>query len=119
MPLAAPVLPGAANPLIEHTAALELHHVLELEDEIGELGIGFRCLELVRDLERHRHDRRAVVGKRGLGHQDLVIPIGQPPDDFAGVLLARKIEKELLDVLDLERALLERILPNQIFHWHL
>ena len=119
MALAAPVLPGTANPLIEDAAAPELHDVFELEDEIGELGIGFRCLELVRDLERDRHDGRAVVGKRRLGHQDLVIPIGQPPHDLAGVFLAREIEKELLDVLDLERSLLEPILPNQIFHWHL
>ena len=39
VPLAAPVAAGAANPLIEDAAAVELHHVLERGDEIGQLRI--------------------------------------------------------------------------------
>ena len=117
--LATPVLPGAADPLVEHTPAVELNDVFELEDEIGELRVGLGCPELVRHLERYGHDRRAIVGQSGLGHQDLVVAIGQPVDDFGRGLLAGEVEKELLDVLDLERALLKPILPNQVFHSHL
>ena len=40
--LAAPVLAGAANPLVEHAPAVELDDVFELEDEVGELRIGLR-----------------------------------------------------------------------------
>ena len=70
----------------------------------------------MRHLERHRHDHAGIVGQRGLGHQDLVIAIGQPLNDFGRRLLPRKIEEELLDVLDLERPLLERILLDEVFH---
>jgi hypothetical protein len=71
----------------------------------------------VRNLEGHRHNRRRIVGQRRFRHQDLVVAVGQPPNHFGCGLLARKIEEELLQVLDLERSLVERVLFNQIFHW--
>ena len=36
MPLAAPVGPGAANPLVEDAAALESDDILQLRDEVGD-----------------------------------------------------------------------------------
>ena len=42
--LAAPVLARPANPLVEDAAIPELDDVLELEDQVGKLGIGFRPL---------------------------------------------------------------------------
>ena len=114
--LAAPVAARAANPLIEDAAASNSTHVLELGDQVGELGIGLFRPELVRDLEGNRHDRRWVVRERRLGHQDLMVAVGQPLHDFGCALLAREIEEELLDVLDFEGPLLEAVLANQIFH---
>ena len=73
----------------------------------------------MRDFERYGNDRRAIIGKSGLGHQDLVVAIDQPVDDLGRGLLAGEVEKVFLDVLDLERALLKPILPNQVFHSHL
>ena len=112
-------LPRPANPLIEDTAALELHDVLELDDEIGELGIALRRASSCATLNDTGTTVDGIVGKRGLGHQDLMIAIRQPRDDLRRGLLAREIEEELLDVLNLERALLEPILPDEVFHGHL
>jgi hypothetical protein len=47
-----------------------------------------------------------------------VIPVGEALDDFHRRLLAREIEEELLDVLNLQRALLEPVLLDQIFDGH-
>jgi len=114
--LSAPVLAGAANPLIQDPPIIELHHILERGDEIGQLRIVFARTQLMRDLERHRHHHAGIVGQRGLGHQNLMIAIGQPLDHFVGRLFSGKIEKELLDVLDLERSLLEAVLLDEVFH---
>ena len=73
----------------------------------------------MRHFERDGHDRRSIIGQSGLGHQDLVVAIGEPAEDFGRGLLAGEVEKELLDVLDLECALLKPILPNEVFHGHL
>lgn len=116
VPLSAPVLAGAANPLIEDAPIIELHDVLQRGDEIGQLRIALACTKLVRDLERHRHHHARVIGQRGLGHQNLVIAIGQPLDHFVGSLFSGKIEEELLDVLDLEGSLLEAVLLEEVFH---
>ena len=45
--------------------------------------------------------------------------MGEPLHDFRGVLLAGEVEEELLDVLDLECALLEGVLLDQVFGGHL
>ena len=47
-----------------------------------------------------------------------MVAIGQALHDFGSGLLAGEIEEELLDVLDLECALLEAVLLDQIFHGH-
>ena len=40
----------------------------------------------------------------------------EPPDDFRRRLLARELAEKLFDVLNLERALLEIVLRDVIFH---
>ena len=45
-----------------------------------------------------------------------MIPIGEALHDFRRGFLARKIEEEFLDVLDLERPLLKGVLLQLIFH---
>ena len=116
VPLSAPVAARTADPLVEHAPAVELHHVVELRDQIGELRVVFVRPQLVRDLERHRNHRPGIVGQRRLGHQDLVVAVVEPVDHFRGGLLPREIEKELLDVLDFERSLLEPVLLQEVFH---
>jgi len=41
---------------------------------------------------------------------------GEPPQNLSRRFLARKLAEVLLDVLDLERALLEVVLLDVIFH---
>ena len=60
-------------------------------------------------LVRRRHDGTGIVGKRRHRHQDEMIAVLQPPDDLGRGLAALVLAEELFDVLDLERALLERI----------
>ena len=67
-------------------------------------------------LERHGHDRAGVVGQRRLRHHDVVIAVGQAVDDLSRGLLAGEIEEELLDVLNLEGALLEAVLFQEVIH---
>ena len=107
--LAAPVLPGTADPLIKHPPAVELDDVLELHDEIGELGIVFRRSQFVRDLERDGHDHAGILRQRRLRHQDLVIATLEPLHHFGRQLLAREVEEVLLDVLNLEGSLLQAV----------
>jgi hypothetical protein len=45
-----------------------------------------------------------------------MIPIGEPLHDLVRGLFSGKIEKELLDVLDFERSLLQAILIDEVFH---
>jgi len=114
--LTAPVLSGAADPLIEHSPAVELDDIFELHHEVGELRLGFVCLELVSDLERDGHNGGRIVGQRRLGHQDLVIAIGEAAHDLSRTLFAREVEEKLFDVLNFERALVKAVLADEIFH---
>ncbi len=57
-----------------------------------------------------------IVGERCVRQQDEVIAPVEPPDDFGGGFLARELAKELLDVLNLQRALLQIVLGDVIFH---
>jgi hypothetical protein len=70
----------------------------------------------VRDLERHRDDGARVVGERCIRQQDEVSAPVEPPDDFGGGFLARELAEKLLDVLNLQRALLQILLSDVIFH---
>ena len=45
-----------------------------------------------------------------------MVPVAKPLDDLGSGLFSREIEEELLDVLDFERSLLERILLEEVFH---
>src|SRR5439155_769881 len=114
--LAAPVGARAADPLIEHSAVLEIDAIVELRDEIRQLRVALLRAQLVRDLERDRHDRARVVGQRRLGHQDLMIAIGETLDHLGRGLLPGEVEKEFLDVLDFERALVQPVLLQEVFH---
>ena len=118
MPLAAPVAPGAADPGVEHAAAVELHATRAAgATRSASLGSRFVRRDLVRDLERHRHDRAGVVRQRRVGQQNRGArdPLSRA-DDLGRGLLPRKLAEELFDVLDLERALLELVLGDVIFH---
>ena len=55
-PAAAPVAAGPANPGVEHAAAGEVDRVAQPIHEIGQLGLGLGDPDLVRHLERNRHD---------------------------------------------------------------
>jgi hypothetical protein len=48
-----------------------------------------------------------------------MITVGQALHHLGGGLLAAEIEEKLLDILDFERPLLERVLSQEIFHGHL
>ncbi len=82
---------------------------------IGELGIALGGAQFVRDLERDRHDRSRVVRQGRLRHEDLVITVAEALDHFRRGLLAGEVEEVLLDVLDLERSLMEPVLFDEIF----
>src|SRR5262245_16743706 len=114
--LAAPVAARAADPGIEHAAPGELHVIVQPVYQVDQLRLGFRTLDLVRDLERHRHDGSRIVGQRRVGEQDQVRAADQTAGDFRRGLLARELAEELLDVLNLERALLEIVLRDVILH---
>ena len=60
--------------------------------------------------------RTWVVGQGSDGHDNQVIAIGQTRGDLGGGLPAGKLAEELLDVLNLEGALLEPVMANQILH---
>src|SRR5262245_32801923 len=116
MTLAAPVASRPANPRIQDSPAREVHVLVKSPDEIGKLRIGLVHRDLVRDLERHGHDGTRVVGERRVRHENQMRAALQARDDFRSRLLARKLAEVLLDVLNLQRALLERVLGNEIFH---
>ena len=116
VPLAAPVAAGAANPLIQHAAAVEFDTVLELRHEIRKLGVALVRAQLVRHLERDGHDHARIVREWRLRHEDLMVTIAEALNHFGGGLLPREVEEELLDVLDFERALLQGVLLEKIFH---
>ena len=117
MSLAPPVAPGAADPGVEHAAAAELHVVAQPVDQVDQLRLrSRRRRDLMRDLEgtpeRPSPDRRAAArsptesGESGPGGA------GRSPTRSSYEELA----EELLDVLNLERALLELVLRDVIFH---
>src|SRR5215472_14200235 len=45
-----------------------------------------------------------------------MLTVRQTADDFGRRLLARKLAEELLDVLNLERALFQFVVGDQVFH---
>ena len=117
MALAAPVAPGAADPGVQHPPAVEVHVALQPRHQIGELGVRrFDRPDLVRDLERDGNDGARIVGERGIGEQDQMGAAVEPPHDLGRGLLARELAEELLHVLNLQRALLEIVLGDVIFH---
>ena len=73
----------------------------------------------MRHLERHGHEVAGLFRQPRFGHQNLMVAVRQPLHDLGGALLPRKVEEELLDVLNLERALLKPVLLDQILDGHL
>src|SRR4029077_11654290 len=68
----------------------------------------------MRDFEGNRHHR--TIRQRRAGEQDEMGAALETADDLGRGLLARKFAEVLLDVLNLERALLELVLGDVIFH---
>src|SRR5262245_53428658 len=114
--LPAPVAPRAANPGVQHASARKPHVLVETADEIRELRIRLVHGDFVRDLERHRHDGARIVGQRRVRHENQMRAALKAVHDFRSRLLARKLAEVFLDVLNLQRTLLERVLRNEIFH---
>ena len=112
MSLAAPVAPRAANPGVQDLAPVEVDVIAQAVDEIGKLRDVFLDPNLMRDLVGDRNHRARVVRKWRRRHQNEVVAVFQPTDDFLSGLPALILAEELFDVFDLERALLERILRN-------
>src|SRR6476646_4093612 len=107
---AAPVASRAANPGVQDLPSLELHRAVEAPHEIGELRGRLVAADLVPDLERHRNDLARLVFEGRLEHVNQVLAVLEALDDLGRGLLAPELAEELLDVLDLERALFERVL---------
>ena len=61
--LTAPVRARPANPMVQNAASVELHHIFERGDEIGELWIALDRAKLVRDFEGHGDDHARVIGQ--------------------------------------------------------
>jgi hypothetical protein len=78
--------------------------------------LGFVPAQFVNDFVGNRNEAVGVVAERRLGHQNEVFTPVQPPHDFGGGLPAWVLAEELFDVLDLQSALLERILLDPMFH---
>ena len=57
-----------------------------------------------------------VVRQRCVGKQDQVLAPLQPVHDLRGGFFSGKLAEILFDVLDFERALLEIVLSDVIFH---
>jgi hypothetical protein len=70
----------------------------------------------VRHLERDRHDGARIVGQRRGREQDEMGAPFEPADDFGRGFLPRKLAEVLFDVLNLERALLEIVMRDVLFH---
>jgi len=54
--------------------------------------------------------------KRRRRKQNEVLPSAQPANDFNSSLFPGEFSEELFDVLDFERALLELVLSDVMFH---
>lgn len=115
-PLASPIPPRAPNPAVQNPTTGECHGTGEALDQVGQLLVGFAGPQLVRHLERDRHDGAWVVGEGCFGHHDLVVPVLQSGHHLSGGLASGKFAKKFLDVLDLERALLQTVLSDVILH---
>ena len=116
MPLPAPVTARAADPGVEDATPLERHALAEPVDQILQLGFLLGHPDFVSDLVGHRHHRPGIVGERRRRDEDQMGASMQTTDDLGRGLLARKLTEKFLDVLDLERTLLEFVLGDVIFH---
>src|SRR4029453_18767927 len=114
--LPAPVPARSANPGIAHVPPLESYIVPQSTYEIDELRLVLDDRDLVGHLEGHRHDGARVVGQWSGRQQDQSRTTVQSAHDLGCRLLARKLAEVFFDVLDFERALLELVLRDVIFH---
>src|SRR2546425_5149307 len=118
VPLSAPVVAGSADPAVKNLPVVELDAFAEPVDEVGELRLALVAPKLVHHLEGHRNDRaERVVRQRRLRHQDEKLTVPEPLDYLLGRFLPRELPEILLDVLDFERASIERVLLDQVLHW--
>ena len=73
-------------------------------------------LDPVADLVGDRHHLPGVVGQRGFGHQDEVFAAVEPAEDLLGRLAPGELAEELLDVGDLQGALFEAVVLDEVVH---
>jgi hypothetical protein len=88
-------------------AVKSLHQIGQLRDVLVRPD---RVAHLVGD----GHDLTRLVGQRCLDHVNQVLAILQPLDDLRRRLAAVELAEEFLDVLDLQRALFERVLLDHV-----
>ena len=92
-----------------------------VESIVRRQGVLLFLEDLVAHLEGDRHQERRIVRQARLGNEDAVVAGGEPLLDLRRGFLAVELAEELLDVLDLESAFLERILLDVVSpvltHW--
>ena len=116
-PLAAPVAPRAADPGVEHAAAVELHVVAQPVHQIDRASAPISADVIsCATLNDTGTTEPGSSGSGARGEQDQVRAAVEAADDLRRGLLARKLAEILFDALNLERALLEIVLRDVIFH---
>src|SRR6185436_6482585 len=116
MPLTPPIAPCAADPAVQDLAAVEPDAVLQARDQILQLRFRLERAQLVDHLVRDRYDRPRLVTERRFGHQDQELAMPEAVGDFVRRLFSRKLPEEFLDVLNLERAGIQGVLLDEVFH---
>jgi len=116
MSVAAPLFPRSADPAVEDFPVGKFDNIAELIDEFRKFKIGFRSFQFVTDLVGDRNQNTVII--RGGRHrqQDQVLALLETLDNFLGSLFPAKLRKTFLDVLDLKRSGLERVLTDDMFH---
>ena len=112
MTLAPPIAARAADPGIEDAPAIEFHVVTKTLDQVRQLRNLLLGPDFVRHFVRRGDDGAGIVREWRHRHQNKVVAVLQAPDDLGGGLPALVFAEELLDVLNLQRALLEWILRD-------
>src|SRR5215471_3270800 len=114
--LPAPVATRAADPRVQDLPSFELHVFAKALDEVAELRFDLGNTNFMTDFVRHRHNGAGVGRQRRARDQNRMLAIGQPADNLRRGLLPRKLAEELLDVLNLEGALLQLVVGDEVFH---
>ena len=76
----------------------------------------FELSQLVTDLESDRDQLPVILGRRRQRQENEILAVGKPRDDLVRHLAVSKLGEVLFDVLHLEGAVLEAVLPDDVFH---